>query len=94
MEFQRFNFVTSEPKHEIIAKASKVTSDYRHFELTHSLVLERRLECVGCHEALAPYNPDQHQIKGRKFYQGECKVSNSIRRARRNPPAYAGGLVS
>lgn len=35
---------------------------YRHFRLSHGIVLERKMSCSECHAELAPYRKRQHRI--------------------------------
>jgi flavocytochrome c len=35
---------------------------YRHFELVHQAVTERKLPCVACHAEMAPFRAGSHQI--------------------------------
>jgi flavocytochrome c len=35
---------------------------YRHFELVHGAVMERKLPCVACHSEMAPFRADSHKI--------------------------------
>jgi hypothetical protein len=35
---------------------------YRHFELVHGVVTERKLPCIACHGEMAPFRADSHKI--------------------------------
>jgi hypothetical protein len=43
-----------------------------HFEHAHKLVLERKLNCTGCHSELAPFKADSHRINP-AFQTGVCQ---------------------
>ena len=49
---------------------------YRHFRLSHGIVLERKLSCSECHAELAPFRENAHRIN--KFVQTEnCAACHS-----------------
>lgn len=62
-------------------KLSDLTSlprpGYRHFELSHRIVMERDLSCQMCHAELSPYRSKAHKID-RLAQVGNCNICHSL----------------
>ncbi len=48
--------------HHIESLAAGQRNGFWHFEKVHRLALERKYDCMQCHAALAPYQPENHRI--------------------------------
>lgn len=63
--------------HDVPDLTSVSRPGYRHFELSHRIVLERELSCQMCHVELSPYKKHAHKIE--KISQSEsCNICHSL----------------
>ena len=48
--------------HNVTKLVNASRPGFRHFEQSHTIVLERKLHCLQCHAELAPYRKDRHRM--------------------------------
>ena len=53
--------------HDVEALLESPRPGFWHFEQSHEIVLERKLNCILCHAELAPYDEDRHRIDAKKL---------------------------
>jgi hypothetical protein len=53
--------------HDVEGLVEKPRPGFWHFEQSHGIVLERKLNCILCHSELAPYDEDHHKIDAKKL---------------------------
>jgi flavocytochrome c len=53
--------------HDVEALVEKPRPGFWHFEQSHKIVLERKLNCLLCHAELAPYDEARHKMDAKKL---------------------------
>ncbi|MDA0586990.1 MAG: FAD-dependent oxidoreductase [Planctomycetota bacterium] len=53
--------------HDVEALLETRRPGFWHFEQSHQIVLERKLNCILCHSELAPYDENRHRIDAKKL---------------------------
>ncbi|MFP6764208.1 MAG: FAD-binding protein, partial [Planctomycetaceae bacterium] len=53
--------------HDVESLAATPRPGFWHFEQSHRIVLERKLNCLLCHSELAPYDAQHHRIDARRL---------------------------
>jgi succinate dehydrogenase/fumarate reductase flavoprotein subunit len=48
--------------HNISEAIAASRNGYWHFEMSHRMALERKMDCLSCHGELFPYRPETHRI--------------------------------
>mgnify|MGYP005728495675 FL=1 len=53
--------------HDVEALVEEPRPGFWHFEQSHKIVLERKLNCLLCHAELAPYDEARHKMNAKKL---------------------------
>jgi flavocytochrome c len=48
--------------HNLPSLTAESRPGYRHFQLSHKVVMERELSCIGCHAEMTPFQAEAHKI--------------------------------